>query len=313
MPTAFISYSWESDEHIKWVRDLSSRLRSDGIDAKLDQWETAPGDQLPEFMENVIRKCDFVLIVCTPTYKQKSESRSGGVGYEGDIITSEVYVKKNHRKFIPLHRLGSWESAAPSWLLGKYYIDFTGDRYKKKNYKDLLDTLSGSRQGPPPIGEVKNLKNDQSLYDKNVFQQRMNHFHAEKYFLARKFTDLLLARIKHIAEEFDKHIFLFLDSGTTTFPFFEFIGESANIASKKNEKWITNYRLTIVTNNLPGIQSLLQYKGDLTETYSTDFPIDCRFLPGTASRAYLSVTGPETISAIENYKNTSNDSIFISL
>ncbi len=37
-------------------------------------------------MERSITGSDYVLIVCTPTYKQKADARVGGVGYEGHII-----------------------------------------------------------------------------------------------------------------------------------------------------------------------------------------------------------------------------------
>jgi len=37
MTSAFVSYSWDSDSRKAWTRDLSARLRSDGIDVKLDQ------------------------------------------------------------------------------------------------------------------------------------------------------------------------------------------------------------------------------------------------------------------------------------
>jgi len=43
-PTTFISYSWESEELKSWVKDLATKLRSNGIDVKLDQWEVVPGD-----------------------------------------------------------------------------------------------------------------------------------------------------------------------------------------------------------------------------------------------------------------------------
>ena len=75
----------------------------------LDQWETAFGDQLPSFMEEAIRESQYVLIVCTPNYKERSEGRKGGVGYEGDIMTAEIMAEKNHRKFIPVLRSGTWE------------------------------------------------------------------------------------------------------------------------------------------------------------------------------------------------------------
>lgn len=75
----FISYAWESEEHREWVKALANRLLSDGIDAVLDQYDLEPGDRLPQFMEQSVRSSDYVLIVCTPTYKQKADERIGGV------------------------------------------------------------------------------------------------------------------------------------------------------------------------------------------------------------------------------------------
>ncbi|MBL8875815.1 MAG: toll/interleukin-1 receptor domain-containing protein [Phycisphaerae bacterium] len=153
-PTAFISYTWESDPHKEWVRTLAARLRGEGVDVKLDQWECHPGDQLPAFMETAIRENDFALIVCTPKYKSKSEQRIGGAGYEGDVMTGEVFTTGNHRKFIPILRSGAWADAAPSWLTAKYRIDLSGEPYSEDQYHDLLDTLHGRRKQAPPVGPV---------------------------------------------------------------------------------------------------------------------------------------------------------------
>jgi hypothetical protein len=151
-PTAFISYAWENGEHCGWVREFAARLRRDGIDAKIDQWETALGDQLPAFMEGAIANNDFVLIICTPKYRLRSDQRKGGVGYEGDIMSAEVFSKKNHRKFIPLLRSGDWDESAPSWLRGKRYADFRGDPPVEREYESLLSTLHGRVQTAPPLG-----------------------------------------------------------------------------------------------------------------------------------------------------------------
>ena len=100
-PRVFISYSWESDAHKAWVAELAGRLRSDGVNVVLDQWHLRLGDQLPQFMETTVRESSFVLIVCTPRYKERSDGRLGGVGYEGHVITAEVFRSQNERKFIP--------------------------------------------------------------------------------------------------------------------------------------------------------------------------------------------------------------------
>ena len=152
MKKVFISYSWDSDDHKNWVRGLASRLRSDGIDVTLDQWHLVPGDQLPEFMERSVRDSDYVLIICTHRYKERSNNRQGGVGYEGDIITAEFMSTRNHRKFIPILRQQPWEYSAPNWLLGKYYIDLSSSPYSQNYYDDLLTTLLGTREKAPPVG-----------------------------------------------------------------------------------------------------------------------------------------------------------------
>lgn len=154
MPKAFVSYSWDSDEHRDWVLALATRLRSDGVEALLDQWHLVPGDQLPAFMENAVRESDYVLIVCTPRYKSRSERRVGGVGYEGDIITGQVLTTRNERKFIPVLRTGDWSDAAPTWLAGKYYVDLRGERYDERHYRDLLTSLLGTREQAPPVQQV---------------------------------------------------------------------------------------------------------------------------------------------------------------
>jgi hypothetical protein len=151
--SAFVSYSWDDDDHKQWVRDLSTRLRGDGVEVILDQWHTAPGDQLPEFMETAVRENDYVLIVCTPRYKDRSDKRVGGVGYEGDVMTSEVLTTRNRRKFIPILSRGTWDQAAPSWLKGGYYVNLSGSPYSEDQYQDLVTTMLGTRAGPPPVGQ----------------------------------------------------------------------------------------------------------------------------------------------------------------
>jgi len=128
VPKAFTSYSWDSEPHKAWVHDFAKHLRVDGVHTTLDQWHLEPGDQLPAFMERSIRESDYVLVVCTPRYAERSNARTGAVGYEGDVMTAEMLTKPNSKKFIAIYRSGpSWAEAAPSWLLGKYRVDLRGE------------------------------------------------------------------------------------------------------------------------------------------------------------------------------------------
>jgi len=160
IPKVFISYAWESEEIKAWAKDFATKLRTKGINAKLDQWEVLPGDQLPHFMEKSVRDNDYVLIICTPTYKSKSENRVGGVGYEGDIMSAEILLTSNHRKFIPILKLGTKDTAIPSWLQGKYHVDLSSEGHYEKNYPDLITTLLNEREIAPPIGTEVRIKID---------------------------------------------------------------------------------------------------------------------------------------------------------
>lgn len=151
VPKAFISYSWDDDAHRDWVRDFAARLRQDGVESVLDRWHVVPGDQLPAFMERSVRESDYVLIICTPRYKARSDAREGGVGYEGDIMTGEVMNTQNQRKFIPILRRGEWLQAAPTWLQAKYRLDLRDGADAERQYQDLLTTILGTREQPPPV------------------------------------------------------------------------------------------------------------------------------------------------------------------
>ena len=76
----FLSYAWGESQHNKWVKQLAARLRTDGVESILDKWELHPGDHITEFMEKSIERADFVLLICCPNYKLKSNKRKGGLG-----------------------------------------------------------------------------------------------------------------------------------------------------------------------------------------------------------------------------------------
>jgi Trypsin-like peptidase domain/TIR domain len=123
---------------------------------RLDQWLARPGTQLPQWMDKQIQEAEFVILVCTPEYKRKY-GRDGGVGYEGTILSNQLLVKGPDRRapVIPLLRKGNWTESAPNPFQGVYYLDFTGQPYPESSYRELLDTLLGTREAAPPIGGTR--------------------------------------------------------------------------------------------------------------------------------------------------------------
>jgi hypothetical protein len=148
----FLSYSWDSEAHKQWTLGFARKLRSDGVDAVIDQTHLPLGARSPEFMERSVRESDRVLVVCTEAYKQRFDNRAGGAGYEGHIITGEIVDEVGTNKFIPLLRSGEWKSSLPTALSGVAGVDLRGD--SPEEYRKLLENLHGVSRvvpvGPRP-------------------------------------------------------------------------------------------------------------------------------------------------------------------
>jgi hypothetical protein len=152
-PIAFISYSWDSQEHKQWVQALASRLQKDGgVRIILDLWHLVAGGDRAVFMERGITYSKFVILICTTEYAQRANQRTGGVGYEAMIITGELAENINQGKFIPVIRNGDWKSSLPVWIKTKQGVDLRENPYSEEKYWDLVRALHQETLKPPPIG-----------------------------------------------------------------------------------------------------------------------------------------------------------------
>src|SRR5262245_8994057 len=113
-PKVFISYASEDQGHAQWVKDLGARLRTDGFEVVLERWGARPGDELSRFIGQAHRDASFLLLVCTPVYKAKVDSRLQDVDYEASNAASGIQAGIAHRNIIPIHRAGTWREAAPA-------------------------------------------------------------------------------------------------------------------------------------------------------------------------------------------------------
>jgi hypothetical protein len=143
VPKAFISYSHDSLEHKKWVLELAIRLRNNGIDAIIDQFELKPGDDVPHFMETNLAKADKVLMICSERYVDKANKGEGGVGYEKMIVTSNLLKRIDENKIIPIVRQDG-EMDLPTFLKSKLYINFSKNDDFEFSYDNLVRTIHNS-------------------------------------------------------------------------------------------------------------------------------------------------------------------------
>ena len=141
-PRVFISYSWSSDAI---VMPLAERLMSQGVDVVLDKWYLKEGQDKYAFMERSVNDPSItkVLIICDKKYADKANSRTGGVGDETVIISSEVYGRMEQEKFIPIiaERDPEGNPYVPVYIKSRIYIDLSNEENYEEEYEKLLRNI----------------------------------------------------------------------------------------------------------------------------------------------------------------------------
>ena len=157
--TLFISYSHDSSEHEQRVLALSDRLRDDGVDANLDQYESAPADGWSFWME--VRYATLVLCwsyvprrTCASLRIGKNPRRARE--WSGKSISSTIiFIPRScQRKFIPVLLEGASPEDIPLPLRGfTYYRVGTAEDYDKL-YRRLTNQPLVSKR---PLGKLRRL------------------------------------------------------------------------------------------------------------------------------------------------------------
>ncbi len=87
---------------------MANKLRAEGIDAEIDQYEECPPEGWPLWMEKKIKNANYVLIACTETYlcrveKREEKGKGLGVTWEASLIYQSLYEQQGvNTKFIPI-------------------------------------------------------------------------------------------------------------------------------------------------------------------------------------------------------------------
>lgn len=141
-PKVFISYCWSTPDHEQWVVDLGTMLMESGVNVILDKWDLREGHDAIAFMEQMVTdpSIDKVLIICDRQYATKADGRSGGVGTETQIITSEIYKKQAQDKFVAViaERNDDDSAAVPTYYKSRIYIDLSRPESHASNFETLV-------------------------------------------------------------------------------------------------------------------------------------------------------------------------------
>ena len=161
-PQVFISYRHEveSPEHADRVLGLANRLRDEGIDAVLDQYEVSPPAGWPTWCEHEIQRADFVLMVCTEAYHRciRGDEQPGaahGVLWEARIIRQMLYdTGSKTTKLIPVLFSNGSPDHIPIAVKGatRYVVD------TKQGFEDLYRQLTDQlKTRKPELGTLRKL------------------------------------------------------------------------------------------------------------------------------------------------------------
>jgi hypothetical protein len=160
-PECFISYAWGVAEHERWVeRSLATDLQKAGLSVVLDRWDNARiGASVPRFVERV-GKCDRVLVVGTPLYREKYDNDRPMGGYvvaaEGDLIGKRMIgTETTKESVLPLLLAGTEESSLPLLLQGRVYADF---RDAPAYFATAFDLILSLYEIPPRHHAVADLR-----------------------------------------------------------------------------------------------------------------------------------------------------------
>ena len=141
-PRLFVSYSWSNPDHEAWTLDLALQLRTSGVDVILDKWDLKEGHDANAFMEQMVTDATIkkVILVCDRVYAAKTNERTGGVGAEAQIISSELYAKQAQDKFaaIVVERDEEGQPFLPAYYQGRIYIDLSDPGTYSENFDRLL-------------------------------------------------------------------------------------------------------------------------------------------------------------------------------
>ena len=158
----FISYShnYDRSDYKDRVLALANRLRADGMDCNIDQYEISPSKGWQRWMLDRFDWADFVLIACSEEYERRfrgneEQGRGKGATWEGSAIIQALYdAQGKNSKFIPITLDPEDSNFIPIPLGSATYY-----KLKDRNdYDSLYRRLTNQHDTPaPPLGTVKKL------------------------------------------------------------------------------------------------------------------------------------------------------------
>lgn len=158
-PKVFISYSYDSDEHIVWIEELVNKLRRNaGVNATIDKFLLNKTIDLDEIMIRGFKESDKIVIVLTKNYASKAEDTDGDTGVRFEARLATIITRNNALKnkliFIKRDSSCDFKEVFPFIFQDHYAIEMSNDSDFEEKFKELYHRLWNKPFNEPvPIGE----------------------------------------------------------------------------------------------------------------------------------------------------------------
>lgn len=161
MKKIFISYAWDEKEDEKVIKLAEMLEGYKEFEVIFDKWDVNKGQEIPLFMEHGIQQSDFVLIICSPRYKENTNKRRGGSGYEARIMSDEILINNDRNRFLPIILNENDKNNIPNFLKGRLWTALYYDE-DSKEYNSEIDDLLATIVGHDKKTKTKS----KSVYDR---------------------------------------------------------------------------------------------------------------------------------------------------
>lgn len=147
----FLSYTHDSSEHQVRVLALADRLRRDGIEAILDQYQDPPSTGWLAWTLREVDDADVVLVICTETYNRRnrpaeSQEQGKGASWEEALLLNSLSRPEWQQKLVPVIFEPPDAEHIPVLLRTKQWFDV----WSEAGYAKLLQLLTQrSASGKP--------------------------------------------------------------------------------------------------------------------------------------------------------------------
>lgn len=193
-PTCFISYSHQDVDRVilDCIIDILKQIMEDNVNIVYDAAALQPGDNLDKFMNKVL-DVDVIILILTPSYKEKVDKRLGGVYNEFTKITNRYWEIEQKLstdpslcvterfQIIPVLLSGNANESMPEQICNILYTDLVGFSVLKDPRGEFVVTDHIKKKYLPKIKKIAETLNIAATLKSKKFNDSLTYYYKELF------------------------------------------------------------------------------------------------------------------------------------